>query len=168
MYLSRLANTSPTASISLAALIAPVSSNSASYRDTFERRSRIDDREFSDCSFIANFPAESEYQAAAPESDLAPLFVSPHYYYPTDKGWKFEAALEVLMHDIGMLDRQGALSLENIGAVALSQWRPAGAATECLTVAGHKECGIAVDAAHTLGAASRRNVTCSPESTSTR
>jgi len=39
MYLSRRANTSPTASISLAALITPVSSNRASYRDTFERRS---------------------------------------------------------------------------------------------------------------------------------
>lgn len=38
--------------------------------------------------------------------------ISPHYYYPTDKGWKFEGALEKLMHKIGMFDRKGALSLD--------------------------------------------------------
>ena len=26
-----------------------------------------------------------------------PVAVSPHYYYPNDKGWKFEGALEKLM-----------------------------------------------------------------------
>jgi nicotinamidase-related amidase len=41
-----------------------------------------------------------------------PVFISPHYYFPTDKGWKFEGALEKLMHTINMFDRQGALSLE--------------------------------------------------------
>ena len=40
------------------------------------------------------------------------VFVSPHYYYPTDHGWKFEGALETLMHNIGMFDRKGALSVE--------------------------------------------------------
>ncbi|MDA2921001.1 cysteine hydrolase, partial [Desulfobacterota bacterium AH_259_B03_O07] len=30
------------------------------------------------------------------------VFISPHYYYPTDHGWKFEGALEKLMHDIHM------------------------------------------------------------------
>jgi len=40
------------------------------------------------------------------------VFVSPHYYFPTDKGWKFGGALEVLMHNIGMFDRTGQLSLE--------------------------------------------------------
>lgn len=38
--------------------------------------------------------------------------VSPHYYYPTDHGWKFEGALEKLMHNIGMFDRKGPLSLD--------------------------------------------------------
>ena len=38
------------------------------------------------------------------------VFISPHYYYPTDKGWKFEGALEKLMHNLGMFDRPGALS----------------------------------------------------------
>ena len=41
-----------------------------------------------------------------------PVFISPHYYYPTDHGWKFEGALERLMHYIGMFDRKGPLSLE--------------------------------------------------------
>lgn len=41
-----------------------------------------------------------------------PVFISPHYYYPTDKGWKFEGALEVLMHKINMFDRTGPLSLD--------------------------------------------------------
>ena len=38
--------------------------------------------------------------------------ISPHYYYPTDHGWKFEGALEKLMHKIGIFDREGPLSLD--------------------------------------------------------
>lgn len=38
--------------------------------------------------------------------------ISPHYYYPTDKGWRFEGALEKLMHKIGMFDRKGPYSLD--------------------------------------------------------
>ncbi len=38
--------------------------------------------------------------------------VSPHYYYPTDHRWKFEGALEKLMHNIGMFDRKGPLDLD--------------------------------------------------------
>ena len=49
--------------------------------------------------------------AAAKENDM-PVFVSPHYYFPSDHGWHFEGALEALMHGIGMFDREGALSLE--------------------------------------------------------
>jgi nicotinamidase-related amidase len=37
--------------------------------------------------------------------------VSPHHYYPTDKGWKFEGALEKLMHKIGMFNRAGPYNL---------------------------------------------------------
>jgi nicotinamidase-related amidase len=56
-----------------------------------------------------------------------PVFVSPHYYYPTDKGWKFEGALEVLMHNIGMFDRQGPLTLQGFdgsGADWLELYKP--------------------------------------------
>ena len=63
---------------------------------------------------------------AAKKNDL-PVFVSPHYYYPTDHGWKFEGALEALMHAIGMFDREGALTLEGFdgsGADFLEQYKP--------------------------------------------
>ncbi|MGD8641389.1 MAG: cysteine hydrolase [Gammaproteobacteria bacterium] len=42
------------------------------------------------------------------------VFVSPHYYYPHDHGWKFEGALEKLMHNIGMFDRKGPLNVDGI------------------------------------------------------
>ena len=56
-----------------------------------------------------------------------PLFISPHYYFPTDKGWHFEGALEKLMHTIGMFDRKGALSLDGFdksGADWLEIYKP--------------------------------------------
>ena len=40
------------------------------------------------------------------------VFISPHYYYKHDHNWKFEGALEVLMHNIKMFDRSSALSSE--------------------------------------------------------
>jgi nicotinamidase-related amidase len=40
------------------------------------------------------------------------VFVSPHYYYPTDQGWKFGGTIENMMHEINMFDREGALSLK--------------------------------------------------------
>ncbi len=40
------------------------------------------------------------------------VFVSPHYYFPTDYGWQFGGTLENLMHEIKMFDRSCALSLE--------------------------------------------------------
>ena len=38
--------------------------------------------------------------------------ISPHYYYPTDHGWRFGGPLEKLMHKIGMFDRKGPLTTE--------------------------------------------------------
>ena len=55
-----------------------------------------------------------------------PVFVSPHYYYPSDHGWQFEGALEKLMHNIGMFDRKGALTTEGFagsGADWLEQYK---------------------------------------------
>ena len=55
------------------------------------------------------------------------VFISPHYYYPTDHGWHFEGALERLMHDIGMFDRKGALTTEGFegsGADWLERYKP--------------------------------------------
>ena len=55
------------------------------------------------------------------------VFISPHYYYPTDHGWKFEGTLEKVMHDINMFDRNGALNLEGFsgsGADWLERYKP--------------------------------------------
>ena len=55
-----------------------------------------------------------------------PVFVSPHYYYPSDHGWQFEGTLEALMHNIGMFDRKGPLSLkgfEGSGADWLDRYK---------------------------------------------
>lgn len=63
--------------------------------------------------------------AAAKARDIT-VAVSPHYYYPTDHGWKFEGALETLMHKIGMFDRKGALNLdgfEGSGADFMPQYK---------------------------------------------
>lgn len=62
----------------------------------------------------------------AKEYDV-PVFISPHYYYPTDHGWRFEGTLEKAMHDIHMFDRKGALSLEGFegsGADWLERYKP--------------------------------------------
>ena len=40
------------------------------------------------------------------------VFISPHYYYPTDHGWKFGGTIEKVMHEIKMFERKGALDLE--------------------------------------------------------
>ncbi|MES9853126.1 MAG: cysteine hydrolase [Candidatus Thiodiazotropha sp. L084R] len=55
-----------------------------------------------------------------------PVFVSPHYYYPHDHNWKFEGALEALMHKIGMFDRTDTLStsgFEGSGADWLDRYK---------------------------------------------
>jgi nicotinamidase-related amidase len=52
--------------------------------------------------------------------------ISPHYYYPTDHGWKFGGPLEKLMHAIGMFDRAGPLNVdgfENSGADFMPQYK---------------------------------------------
>jgi nicotinamidase-related amidase len=56
-----------------------------------------------------------------------PVFISPHYYFPHDHGWKFEGALEKLMHNIGMFDRKGPLNVEGFegsGADWLERYKP--------------------------------------------
>lgn len=52
--------------------------------------------------------------------------VSPHYYYPTDHGWRFGGPLEKLMHAIGMFDRKGPLTTEGFegsGADFMPQYK---------------------------------------------
>lgn len=67
-----------------------------------------------------------ELLKAAKTHGLA-VFISPHYYYPTDHEWHFEGALETLMHDIGMFDRKGPLDLtafDGSGADWLERYKP--------------------------------------------
>ena len=73
-----------------------------------------------------------------------PMFISPHYYFPTDQGWRFEGALETLMHEIGMFDRKGALDLEGFkgsGADWLERLKPYIEADDTVVVSPHKVYG---------------------------
>ena len=63
---------------------------------------------------------------SAKKADM-PVFVSPHYYYPTDHGWQFGGAVETMMHGIKMFDRKGALTTEGFdgsGADWLAVYKP--------------------------------------------
>ena len=56
-----------------------------------------------------------------------PVMISPHYYYPTDHGWKFEGALEKVMHNLGMFDRSSAYSMKGFdksGADFMPRYKP--------------------------------------------
>ena len=55
------------------------------------------------------------------------VFVSPHYYYPSDHQWQFGGAVETMMHAINMFDREGALTtdgFEGSGADWLERYKP--------------------------------------------
>jgi nicotinamidase-related amidase len=55
------------------------------------------------------------------------VFISPHYYYPTDQGWRFGGTVEKVMHEINMFARKGALTLEGFagsGADWLERYKP--------------------------------------------
>ena len=55
------------------------------------------------------------------------LFISPHYYFPTDSGWEFGGTVEKMMHEIGMFTRKGSLTtdgFEGSGADWLEQYKP--------------------------------------------
>lgn len=54
------------------------------------------------------------------------VFISPHYFFPTDKGWKFGGALEKFMHSKEMYKRKGRFEMEgfeNSGADFLNQFK---------------------------------------------
>ena len=91
-----------------------------------------------------NTVANIEALFATAKEQGIPVFISPHYYYPTDKGWKFEGALEVLMHTIGMFDRVDPLSLEGFegsGADWLERYKPFIKDGETVVTSPHKVYG---------------------------
>lgn len=77
---------------------------------------------------------------AAKDAGL-PVFISPHYYYPCDHKWRFEGALEKLMHDIRMYDRPDSLDLagfEGSGADWLEAFKPYINDGESIVASPHK------------------------------
>lgn len=54
------------------------------------------------------------------------VFVSPHYYYPTDESWQFGGTMENVMHDINMFNRSGALNLEGFESSGADWVEPLG------------------------------------------
>ena len=80
---------------------------------------------------------------AAKENNIA-VFISPHYYYPHDHGWKFGGAVEVAMHHVGMFDRTDPLSLdgfEGSGADWLERYKPYIEDGETIVAGPHKVYG---------------------------
>ena len=70
--------------------------------------------------------------------------ISPHYYYPTDHGWKFSGPLEKLMHAIGMFDRTSPPSVEGFtgsGADFMPQYKPYIEDGETIITSPHKVYG---------------------------
>ena len=55
------------------------------------------------------------------------VFISPHYFFPTDDGWKTNGPLEAMEHEDRMFARRGTLSLEGFsgsGADWLERFKP--------------------------------------------
>jgi nicotinamidase-related amidase len=72
------------------------------------------------------------------------VFISPHYYYPTDHGWKFGGTVEKIMHQINMFGRSNALSLEGFrgsGADWLERYKPYIEDGKTIVVSPHKVYG---------------------------
>ena len=73
-----------------------------------------------------------------------PVFVSPHYYYPTDQGWQFGGAVETMMHGVKMFERQGALTVQGFrgsGADWLERYKPLLDDGETVVASPHKVYG---------------------------
>ncbi len=55
------------------------------------------------------------------------VFISPHYFFPTDDGWKTNGPLETIEHENKMFARRGVLNLEGLtgsGADWLERFKP--------------------------------------------
>jgi nicotinamidase-related amidase len=72
------------------------------------------------------------------------VFISPHYYYPTDHSWNFGGTVEKMMHEINMFDRKGALSLDGFsgsGADWLDRYKSLIEDGKTVVVSPHKVYG---------------------------
>jgi len=72
------------------------------------------------------------------------VFISPHYFYPTDTGWKFNGPLETDEVNSRMFARQGILNLEGLagsGADWLERFKPYIEDDKTIVVAPHRVFG---------------------------
>jgi nicotinamidase-related amidase len=72
------------------------------------------------------------------------VFISPHYYYPTDYTWKFGGTVENIMHEIKMFNRSGALNLDGFsgsGADWLERYKTFIEDGKTIVVSPHKVYG---------------------------
>ncbi|HZG40405.1 MAG TPA: cysteine hydrolase [Nodosilinea sp.] len=80
---------------------------------------------------------------AAKQADFE-VFISPHYYYPTDYGWNFAGTVERMMLESKEFDRSGALSLDGFlgsGADWLDRYKPFIEDGKTIVVSPHKAYG---------------------------
>ena len=72
------------------------------------------------------------------------VFISPHYFYPTDAGWKFNGPLEADEAAAGYFQRRGILNLDGLpgsGADWLPRFKPYIEDGKTVVVAPHKVWG---------------------------
>ena len=72
------------------------------------------------------------------------VFISPHYFYPTDRGWKFNGPLETDEATSGMFARKGVLNLDGLegsGADWLERFKPYIQDGKTIVVAPHRVFG---------------------------
>jgi hypothetical protein len=72
------------------------------------------------------------------------VFISPHYFYPTDRGWRFNGPLESDEAASGMFARKGILNLEGLegsGADWLDRFKPYIDDGKTVVVAPHRVFG---------------------------
>lgn len=80
----------------------------------------------------------------AAKADGFEVFISPHYFYPTDKGWKFNGPLETDEATSGMFARTGILNLDGLdgsGADWLARFKPYIQDGKTIVVAPHRVFG---------------------------
>lgn len=72
------------------------------------------------------------------------VFISPHYYFPYDREWKFGGTIEKKMHEIQMYERKAPLDLdgfEGSGADWLERYKPLINADNVVITSPHKIMG---------------------------
>ncbi|MGA7933376.1 MAG: cysteine hydrolase [Kovacikia sp.] len=72
------------------------------------------------------------------------VFISPHYYYPTDYNWKFAGTLEQMMLGVKEFTRTGSLTLDGFvgsGADWLDRYKPFIEDGKTIVVSPHKVYG---------------------------